>query len=915
MRSDAAAVAVRLRAIALRALVIVNSGLAAGFAFSEVRHLTTAGSSLISDFTVFCTGWTLILQHRAAALYDEAAQRATQQALLHGMHFEGGLMAFLNPPHAALASTPVGWLADRAGEQTAFVVWSACTIAVLALLVRRLCAAWGGTDRRQRWLIALAVLAFHPVFCAIKQGQTSILLALAVLSLYQAAEEDRAWAGGAWLLVLTIKPQLVPMLVVYLAARRSWRPLWCGGALIAASAGVTAIVLGPSVWIDYLRHVRPLEQFWGTGTPDYMLNLRGGLTRLFGLDAHVSIDAISDFAWLAAMAITGALLFTRRLQDRSDRRPAYAFVVATMLATNPHVFVHDVVIWTVPLVLFAASRRDAGARWQGFARFALLWPLLFAVGGFFDVKSTALTLIDPRIWALAAATCVIGSAWWSTSRQRGAPAWRLPAAAPLGARALSLVTLLVIACFLARTAPDADLWGHLTFGRDIVRSGGVHGADPYSFASDRAWINHEWLAEVVMWMAYSAAGAAGLVALKLALACGAGAALLATWRGYALRPATRDGLLFLAALGTWPLLATIRPQAFSVCLFAMLLFVLERARSGAVRSLWALPILFAIWVNVHGGWIVGAAALAIVVACSWFDAAWTARRRDLLLAAAIASALATVCNPYGVSMLGFLAETVRPGRTDILEWQPATRVPIVGLLLWLVPTTMAAWQMWSQRRRPAPGALLVMVLLSIGSFRVIRLVGFYALAVAFLIVPSVRVRTSDEDDAATLPARVWAQHALVSAALVVAAVAMFGRTLVMDAEWLPEREATVFVKTHAITGRMLTWFDYGEFAIWHFSPALRVSMDGRRETVYSDEIRDRHFRIYTNAPDALDEVARLDPDYVWLPARFPVVARLESAGWHEVFTGSRSVILARRTPAAIANAFDVAPAQRTFPGP
>jgi hypothetical protein len=915
MTSMAAAVRIRLRAIALRALVIVNGGLAAGFALSEFRHLTTAGSSLISDFTVFWTGWTLILQHRAAALYDEAAQRATQQALLHGMHFEGGLMAFLNPPHAALASTPVGWLADRAGEQTAFVMWSACTIAVLALLVRALCTAWGGTDRQQRWMIALAVLAFHPVFCAIKQGQTSILLALAVLSLYRAAEDDRPWAGGAWLLVLTIKPQLVPMLVLYLAARRRWRLLWCGGLLIAASAVVTGIVLGPSVWIDYLRHVRPLEQFWGTGTPEYMLNVRGWLTRMFGVDAHVSIDAVSDLAWFAAMATTGALLLTRRLHERRDGRPAYAFVVAVMLASNPHVFVHDVVIWAVPLVLFAASRRDAGAEWQGFARFALLWPLLFAVGGFFDVKSAPLALIDPRGWALAAAACVIASSWWATSRPCQARAWHMPGTAAVGARALSFIALLVIACFLAGTAPDADLWGHLTFGRDILRAGAVHGADPYSFASDRAWINHEWLAEVVMWLAYVAAGAAGLIALKLALACAAGAALLATWRVYALRPATRDGLLFLTALGTWPLLATVRPQAFSVCLFAILLFILERARSGSVRWLGALPIVFAVWVNVHGGWIVGAAALAIVVGCSWFDAAWTAHRRGLLLAAAIVAALATLCNPYGVSMLGFLADTVRPGRTDILEWQPATRVPIVGLLLWLVPTMMAVWQMWAQRRRPALGALLVVLLLSVGSFRVIRLVGFYALAVAFLIIPSVRVPAPDDDHAVVAPARLWARHALVSAALVVVAVAMFGRTLVMDAEWLPEREATVFVKTHALSGRMLTWFDYGEFAIWHFSPALRVSMDGRRETVYSDEVRERHFRIYTNAPDALDQVARLDPDYVWLPARFPVVARLEAAGWHAVFTGSRSTILSRRTPAAIASAIEVAPAQRTFPGP
>jgi hypothetical protein len=129
----------------------------------------------------------------------------------------------------------------------------------------------------------------------------------------------------------------------------------------------------------------------------------------------VAIDAVSDGIWLIAMAVTGALLLTRRLDTTRDRRPAYAFVVAVMLASNPHVFVHDVVIWTVPVVLCAASLRDAGAEWKGFVRFALLWPLFFAIGGFFDVKSPQLTLIDPRVWALGAAAWFITASWWRGS--------------------------------------------------------------------------------------------------------------------------------------------------------------------------------------------------------------------------------------------------------------------------------------------------------------------------------------------------------------------------------------------------------------------------------------------------------------------------------------------------------------------
>ena len=121
---------------------------------------------------------------------------------------------------------------------------------------------------------------------------------------------------------------------------------------------------------------------------------------------------------------------------------------------------------------------------------------------------------------------------------------------------------------------------------------------------------------------------------------------------------------------------------------------------------------------------------------------------------------------------------------------------------------------------------------------------------------------------------------------------LFGRDVTVDGEWSPEPEATEFVKTRGLEGRMLTWFDYGEYAIWQLSPNIRVSMDGRRETVYSDEMRALHQRIYTNQPDALDAVARLAPDYIWLPRRLPVTDRLQTAGWQPLYSGARSTILA-----------------------
>ena len=70
-------------------------------------------------------------------------------------------------------------------------------------------------------------------------------------------------------------------------------------------------------------------------------------------------------------------------------------------------------------------------------------------------------------------------------------------------RLLPLLPRLIVLCFLAGTGADPDLFGHLTFGREIVHALRVHATDPYSFTSDVRWVNHEWLTEAAMWVAWA----------------------------------------------------------------------------------------------------------------------------------------------------------------------------------------------------------------------------------------------------------------------------------------------------------------------------------------------------------------------------------------------------------------------------
>ena len=495
----------------------------------------------------------------------------------------------------------------------------------------------------------------------------------------------------------------------------------------------------------------------------------------------------------------------------------------------------------------------------------------------------------------------------------------LPNSRANGASAL-LLTLtipLILTCLLANTGADADLWGHLTFGRDIVRSHAVHATDPYSFTSDRPWVNHEWLAESIMWISYAVGGGAGLIALKLSLAWAAGALMVAEWRRYQLAPIQRDSMLFATALGVWPSLVSARPQMFSLLFFAALLSVLTRVRDGHVKLLVLLPLIFAFWVNAHGGWLVGAGVLGVFTACAMFDAALPIHHRRLLVAASMASALATLCNPYGWRMLGFLLETVRPNRTDILEWQPLTKLPLIVVALWLVPTAIAIASAWRGRRRIPISSLAIVAVLAIASFRVVRIVSFYAVAVGFLVAPYVWSNLTVIQAQPRRTLREWQFAVLACLSIIAVSVGAFGRRIVMDGSWLPEPEAAAYVSSHRLRGNMFTWFDYGEYAIWHFWPAIRVSIDGRRETAFSEELRAAHFRIYADAPGAIEELRRLNPDYVWLPVNLPVVPRLEAAGWLTLFRGSRSIILAPAGAVVAAErvASIVSREPRAFPGP
>jgi hypothetical protein len=327
-----------------------------------------------------------------------------------GQEFIGGLMAFLNPPHAALAGVPLGWVADHAGAGVAFAIWIGVNVALLLrldFLIRSLLGARGG---ERRWMVTFALLAYYPVFYTIGIGQLSLLLAVSVFELFRALEDQRPLIAAVWLIVLSIKPQLLPPLLLLLAWRRNWRALGWAAVFGVGVASICAAALGASIWLDYLRNIRALEQFFAAGTPAYMMNLRGALTRLLGPQTSPAvIYRVAIDAWLAAM-VALALVFVRRGVS-GDLRTEFALALAVSLFFNPHLFPQDTVIWIVALGLYIAGLRAGGRSWTLFSVFALSWPICFVVSRALDLSTGPERLyMTPALLAMVVA---LGTMTWT----------------------------------------------------------------------------------------------------------------------------------------------------------------------------------------------------------------------------------------------------------------------------------------------------------------------------------------------------------------------------------------------------------------------------------------------------------------------------------------------------------------------
>ena len=479
----------------------------------------------------------------------------------------------------------------------------------------------------------------------------------------------------------------------------------------------------------------------------------------------------------------------------------------------------------------------------------------------------------------------------------------------------------VLIAVMSYTTADPDLWGHVRFGLDLFRNLNIPTVDPYSFTSDRAWVNHEWVAEAVTGGAFQVAGNTGLVLLKIASVLSFCFLLHLTLAREGVADAlTRDLITAVAVVITVEQAHHVRPQLISLVCFSALLWCLLRGRANH-RWLIALPPLFAVWANVHGGWIVGGAVVVVFT----IGLATNAARKSAIwfMVAGVGSLVATLATPYGLGLWRFLAETVGFGRADIREWQPIYVLGPNLWLLWLTTLGLAATGLAHTKRTEIRWErVLVVAALAVTSLQVSRLLAFFALATLFFFGHAIAHRLGRRRGEGSSHRRV-SLHAVSAVAgcvmvITVPTIAVNAAAVRIDPRHAPEAAAVEFLRARARPARILVWFDWGQYAIWHLPSGMQVSIDGRRETVYSAALQDRHLRFYFDLPGGGALPDELKADYIWLPRWVPAARELRDGhGWTLVYEGEQSQIFERAGAASLpAQVADItAASRRFFPGP
>ena len=404
-----------------------------------------------------------------------------------------------------------------------------------------------------------------------------------------------------------------------------------------------------------------------------------------------------------------------------------------------------------------------------------------------------------------------------------------------------------------RILATQDLYLHITVGRWISEHHLVPDKGIFSGTmADAPWLAHEWLASLGLATLYDHLGWSGVAAaaaLLLALAIAIVAHEVARTAGpiWGLGcAATAWGLCLIHLLA--------RPHMATLPLFALWIAAHIRARRKDSVPFYLVPIMI-LWVNLHGGFLIGPAftlvfaAEAVYAAPSFPAAIRAALRWGAFLAAALAAALVS---PHGVAGLLFPIELTHMSAAlaGVTEWQPSSLANNPALFIWLLLFVFMALHL---ELRIALTRLVMFLILTYLALAHLRHTELLALGAPLLFQDALAARRPADLEARISSLLAPHRRAAVTAiaalflALPLTSIAVLGRNPEHGADRFTPEKAVDWVLAQRPDGPVLNSYNFGGYLIFR---GIAPFIDGRVE-VYGEDFVTRYLAL-SQFPALLD---------------------------------------------------------------
>ncbi len=474
---------------------------------------------------------------------------------------------------------------------------------------------------------------------------------------------------------------------------------------------------------------------------------------------------------------------------------------------------------------------------------------------------------------------------------------------------------------------EPDFGWHLRAGLDLLKTGGqLPATDPYSHTMpDWPWVEHAWLTDALIGLIYAGLGSAGPLGVILLLA---GVTAAAFFVAAGLAHAGRTHRLLAISGALWAALPFLgaRTQLVTLLGLATVLWVCDRYLTRRLTHLWALPPLFLLWANLHGGFTAGLFALSLILlisaavrlAVSYWPSlanrlneptmAWP-QIRHLALMIGVCTLL-TLLNPYGWRLYGelYTSLTDRFMIETLHEWQPVSLQSRAGVTYvgYLAGLGLAALFLY-RRIEPVRWIILVVFLgLSLQHWRNVLFFLLVSVPLWAELLAELTARITARFPILMQHSKRWMLVATLSAGLGVGILGPDHLERVVQAGLAPAEffrgteypiEAVQWIHTHRdkLGTRLYNDYGLGGFLLW-WLPEEKIFIDGRMPAWRMGDRRIFYDYIaLTNwDPPALGVLRKYSVDWAIVGRGTPLEGALGSQHeWQRVYEDTKVVIYVR----------------------